>query len=1600
MYYLKKFEQILKSKNNKKQKLFILSASIITLVASGGSGKNPPASKDGLTSSGDVTGDVSKGNDNVKLGEKSGASGIVDTGAGDDIVVGGDAVDTIRGGAGVDHVQGGAGVDNLILIGQTNGAGYTLSDLQNPNGTGVDLTNLLELDDVNNNAVSDATSGDVIDGGADGAFLFIYGNVDLTGVTLINITRIDVHSEVTIPAATLKFLIDSGILKQIIGDGSTELIITNNGVAIEVDLSAINMAGVNHLTLGSNVTLVVDAADIADNTIIDGEGTIKAASGQLDLDGKTIAETIDILDSDGNVITPEAEVNSIGASVSIAENSTSVGTFSVTDASSVGDVTYSLSGEDAAAFNINAITGEITFAVAPNFESPSDNGNDGTYDIIVTATDQHGKSLNQAVVVDVTNANDAPTGSVSIIGTAAEGQTLVATNDIADEDGLGAITYQWQRDGSDIGGATANFYTLVQADVAAEITVVASYTDGGATNESVISAATSVVINVNNAPTGSVSVAGTPTEGETLTASNNLADTDGLGVISYQWQRDGQDIGRASDATYTLVQDDVGKAISVVASYTDGGGADESVTSAAISNVANVNDVPTGGVYISGVVAEYETLTVSNNLADEDGLGAISYQWQRGGNDINGATNDTYTLAQIDVGKIISVVASYTDGFGANETSSVSTPTSVLNVNNNPTGSVTISGTITEGQTLTASNNLADEDGVGVITYQWYRDGGSINGATNSTHILVQDDVDRSMTVKASYTDGDNFLEVVTSAGTLSIANVNDAPTGGVSISGTEKSGQTLTAINNIADEDGVGTLHYQWKSDGVAIANSDNSQYILRRDDVGNEITVEVTYTDGYGFAESVTSGVTNTIKGYATLALNNNIDGVNGSSFIASELSSFQFSTKVSGIGDVNNDGLDDFAFSAPMSGFGGTVFVVYGANNGYGIEMDMANLNGSNGFQIDGVDFGDHIGFDIAAAGDVNNDGFDDILISSTDSDYAGTNTGSAYVVFGKATSNAATLDLNDINGTNGFRVDGEASNVDFGYSVASAGDINNDGFDDIIVGAYSSNYTGNVGSGATYIVFGKAAGFTSVMNVNSLNGTNGFRLVDGSIYEGLGYSVSGLGDINGDGFDDIIIGAASARSNSNNASGSSYVLFGKSTGFTNNLDLTTMTASDGFKFDGTYIFDSSGWSVSSAGDVNGDGLADIIIGAVGTDFNGSQSGSAYVIFGKASGYVFNNDLSDLNGTDGFRIDGTGNPISNVAGYGNRIGEVVRSAGDINGDGFDDLIVGSVGGDYNGTKSGSVYIIYGKAGDFAATMQTSELDGSNGFRIDGPEANGQLGRTVSAAGDVNNDGYDDLLFGSDAIGGSGKGYILYGGEHFNAPIQTASAFDDTLNGTIGADTIDGLDGNDIIYGLAGADNLSGGVGEDRLKGGVDADILVGGADFDTFVFAPGDSKITIGGSGDNGTVSGYDTIQDYTTNQSNFDSEIIDFVGIAATAVDTAGTDGIDSLLTVDGATIKSHSISNGIITFDDDDTFTTALDISTEGEYAAVLQYLQSQTSSYQGESMVFNIGADNILFIQGEKFGNDDDDVVILFENTQIDSLINSDDFGSFDLFVV
>ncbi|HYD75388.1 choice-of-anchor U domain-containing protein [Ramlibacter sp.] len=473
------------------------------------------------------------------------------------------------------------------------------------------------------------------------------------------------------------------------------------------------------------------------------------------------------------------------------------------------------------------------------------------------------ESLTSAVSAVVANLNDGPTGAVTVSGNHVQGQTLIAdSSTLADADGMTPVTYQWLANGTDIAGATGATFTLTQAEVGKQVTVRASYTDALGTPESVVSLPAGTVANTNDAPSGTVTVTGSHVQGETLTASNDLADADGMGTVSYQWLSDGTAIAGATGTTYTLTEAEVGKQVTVRASYTDLLGQAEAVTSTGTGSVGNVNDSPMGAVTISGTPQQGQVLTaVTSALADPDGLGSFSYQWLSDGAVITGATGATFTPGQAEVGTGISVRVTYTDGHSTVETVTSAAGTPVANANDAPTGTVSIGGTPTEGETLTASNTLEDLDGMGAlpVSYQWFADGQAIIGATGATLVLAQAQVGKAITVQASYTDGFGQAESRASAATARVANVNDAVSGSPAINGAPTQGALLTAVTSgLSDEDGLGAFSYQWLADGQAIAGATAATLALTQAQVNKAISVRVTYTDGFGATESATSAET----------------------------------------------------------------------------------------------------------------------------------------------------------------------------------------------------------------------------------------------------------------------------------------------------------------------------------------------------------------------------------------------------------------------------------------------------------------------------------------------------------------------------------------------------------------------------------------------------------------------------------------------------------------------------------------------------------------------------------------------------------------------
>ncbi len=445
--------------------------------------------------------------------------------------------------------------------------------------------------------------------------------------------------------------------------------------------------------------------------------------------------------------------------------------------------------------------------------------------------------------------------------------------------------------------------------------------------------------------------------------------------------------------------------------------------------------------------------------------------------------------------------------------------------------------------------------------------------------------------------------------------------------------------------------------------------------------------------------------------------------------------FGRSVSYAGDVNNDGYDDVIIGAEG----------YNSNKGRAyIYFGGSTMNSTADVTMTGETSDSYFGRSVSFAGNVNGDSYDDVIVGA--SGYS-QNKGKAYVYFG-GSSMDATADVTMI---------GSSTYYYLGISVSFAGDVNNDGYDDVIVGAYG--YLTN--TGRAYVYFGGT----------SMNSDADVTMTGENIYDYFGYSVAFAGDVNNDGIDDVIVGAKSY----NSGRGKAYIYFGDA----------SMNADPDVQIEGEIGNNYFGYSVSDAGDVNNDGYDDLIVGSYGYDV---RKGRAQIYFGGSSvdttadvtltGNSKNNyfgisvsSAGDVNG-DGYDDVIVGEYFSNRAriyfggstmdatadvtltGDANTyFGISVSSAGDVNKDGYDDVIVGAYG--YNSSK-GSAYIFYGG----------SSMDATADVTLTGEASNNYFGYSVSTAGDVNGDGYDDVIVGAYGYSSEkGRAYIYFGGSSMDA-------------------------------------------------------------------------------------------------------------------------------------------------------------------------------------------------------------------------------------------
>ena len=340
------------------------------------------------------------------------------------------------------------------------------------------------------------------------------------------------------------------------------------------------------------------------------------------------------------------------------------------------------------------------------------------------------------------------------------------------------------------------------------------------------------------------------------------------------------------------------------------------------------------------------------------------------------------------------------------------------------------------------------------------------------------------------------------------------------------------------------------------------------------------------------------------------------------------------------------------------------------------------GSAGVRIHGMINWQRIGAELAGGGDINGDGYADIVLTAPNFSAGAGNPGQAYVIFG---SNAlpGVFALSTLNGSNGFAVAStEVPTLSLG-TAAAIGLVNGDNFSDVVLGAPDAAPGGLPSAGSVFVVYGHSGAFPLQTGLNTLNGSNGFAIHSAVAGGMAGGSLSFVPDFNGDARPDLVIGAPGAA-NGTSTIGHGYVVFGAAS-FSPSFNLGGLNGGNGLAFTSASAGDVLGESVAGLHDTNGDGLGEVVFGAPGADFGLANSGGAYVVFGRSSGLPANFALSSLNGSNGFRIQGA--TLDDFAG------QTACRAGDINQDGIADLIIGSPEADPNNTMAaGRVYALFG--------------------------------------------------------------------------------------------------------------------------------------------------------------------------------------------------------------------------------------------------------------------------------------------------------------------
>jgi len=960
-----------------------------------------------------------------------------------------------------------------------------------------------------------------------------------------------------------------------------------------------------------------------------------------------------------------------------------------------------------------------------------------THTITMTVTDEVGATCTHGVVYTVGTAPEVTVTSPTSGDVVSVGDSVGFAAEISDnEDSPTDLTVEWTSSldgtlstaGSDSTGSVAfNSSTLSNGDH--DITLTATDTDGLFASELI-----SLTVNaLPTAPTVTISPDPAYTDDDLVASASGSTDDDGDTITySYAWYEDGTLLSSATTATLSSSLTTDGSTYRVVATPDDGTadgptGEAEIEVSNSIPSITSVTISPSSPTVTDTLTCSY------SGYGDADGdADASTYEWT-----VEGVTMGyTSTLAGVFVvGNIVACTVTPDDGKDTGTPVSdtetiVNTPPQVTSVSLSPSAVYT-------NDTLTATVTTSDDDADTVtVSYAWFVDGTLVAETGSSLSGATYFDKGQDVYVEATPNDGTEDGATV-SSGTVNVLNSPpNAPSISISPSEPTADDDLLCTVDTAStDEDGDSVSYsFVWTVDGASYSGATTT--VLTGDTVpsvdtghAESWTCSVTPDDGDDSGSTASATVSITGCGNwssSTVSLSTadtTITGTSEDEYIGSALEILE---------DIDGDGASELIIGARYSDLAGT--------NSGGAHLFLSSTLGTSSLSLSDADIvlageatNDAAGADLDVVGDVDGDGVADLLVSGHWNDDAGTNAGVVYL--------ASTADLSSMTdlGDSYAIFEGESGGDNLGWHLGSAGDVDGDGQGDMLMGAFASDEGGSY-SGMAYLVLSSSVSSGGVRSIGSAD----YTVVGEESQDFLGADVASAGDVDGDGLDDFLVAAAETNSTASNDTigpGRVYLFLGSSLGSTSSLD----PASSDALFVGSNDGDATGRSLG-AGDIDGDSRSDIVLSAHHADDNGTSSGASYIFLaadlgslgtfatsdashvitgsgaGTEMGHNRDTTLVDMDGDglddliNGERYNSYTATDAGLAAIflsptilsaaqqdigqadwlfqGIDAGDAAgfsSTAGDLNGDGCPDLIIGAQYADGTDSDSGEVYVIF---------------------------------------------------------------------------------------------------------------------------------------------------------------------------------------------------------------------------------------------------------------------------------------------------------------------